>query len=69
MSKRALSLVMALAFALSTVSVGWAASVKCTVEKIDGATVTLDCGSKASKLAVGSAVKVKAQKKKAIEGC
>ena len=67
--KKLLSLVLAVAFALSTVSVSVAASVKCEVKSVEGATVVLDCGNKAEKLDVGSTVKVKSAKKKAIEGC
>ena len=67
--KRLLSLVLAVAFTLSTATVSLAASVKCEVKSIEGTSVMLDCGSKAKKLEVGSKVKVKTAKKKAIEGC
>lgn len=46
-----------------------AASAKCTVTAIENNVVTLDCGDKAEKLSVGTIVKVKSEKKKAIEGC
>ncbi len=67
--KKVLAVAMAMAFTASVASVSMAASVKCTVTAVDGHNVTMDCGSKASKLSVGTAVKVKAEKKKAIEGC
>ena len=69
MNKKLLALVMALAFTVSTAVVCMAApSVKCKVTAIDGNAVTLDC-KKASKLKVGQKVKVKENKKKAVEGC
>lgn len=104
MTKKMLSLTMAMAFIVSTATASMAASVKCEVKSVDGKTVTLDCGGKAGdvkdmgdkikagkakcefksadgstvtlvnckkakKLSVGDSVKVKANKKKAIEGC
>ena len=104
MTKKMLSLALAMAFIASTVTASFAASTKCEVKSVDGKTVTLDCGGsagdvkgmgdkikagkakcelksvdgstvtlvnckKASKLSVGDSVKVKANKKKAIEGC
>lgn len=66
--KKVLAIAMAMAFTVSAASVSMAASVKCTVKAVDGNTVTMDC-KKASKLNVGDKVKVKAAKKKAIEGC
>ncbi len=67
--KKVITLAMALAFVASTATMSVAASVKCEVKSIDGSTVTMDCGKKASKLKAGDKVKVKAAKKKAIEGC
>ena len=69
MNKKFLAVTMAMAFMASTAVASFAASVKCEVESVSGSTVTLDCGKKASKLKVGSKVKVKSAKKKAIEGC
>lgn len=69
MKKKMTAFVCALAFAMVSVGVASAASVKCTVEKVEGSMVTMDCGSKAKKLEVGSKVSVKAKKKAAIEGC
>ena len=68
MSKKFFAVTMAMAFMVSTAVVSFAASVECTVKSVSGNTVTLDC-KKASKLKEGSKVKVKAAKKKAVEGC
>jgi len=68
--KKFLSLVMAVAFALSTATVTLASSsTNCEVKSVDGTTVVLDCGNNAGDLKAGSQVKVKAAKKRAIEGC
>lgn len=69
MSKKFLAVTMAMAFMASTAVASFAASVTCEVKSVSGSTVTLDCGKKAKKLKEGSKVKVKAAKKKAIEGC
>lgn len=66
--KKVLAVAMAMALTASVASVSMAADVKCTVKAVDGNTVTLDC-KKADKLSAGQDVKVKAAKKKAIEGC
>ena len=70
MKKGIVSVVLALAFAVSTVGVGMAAKVKCTVDAVDGDKVTMTC-KKADSLKAGDAVTVKAKKKAAaaIEGC
>ena len=65
--KKMLTVVMVVAFAFSAGS-ALAGKVKCTVDKVDGSTVTMTC-KKADKLKAGEAVTVKAHKKKAIEGC
>ena len=48
-----------------------AATLKCTVEKVESNVVTMDCGDKAATLSAGTAVKVKTAKtaSSAIEGC
>jgi cytochrome c oxidase assembly protein Cox11 len=69
MSKKLLSLAMAMAFTVSMASVSMAGKVKCEVTAVDGHTVTLDCGKKAKKLHVGDKVDVKAKKAAAVEGC
>lgn len=69
MSKKLLSLAMAIAFTVSMASVSMAAKVKCEVTGVDGDTVTLDCGKKAKKMKAGDKVKVSVQKGGAVEGC
>ncbi|MDH3393075.1 MAG: hypothetical protein OEL66_03640 [Desulfobulbaceae bacterium] len=72
MNKKMLALTLAMAFTLSTVAVSFAARVKCEVKSVEGSTVTLDCGKKASKLKVGTTVKVKPGKVRnddVVEGC
>ncbi|MEA3547415.1 MAG: hypothetical protein U9R66_07100 [Thermodesulfobacteriota bacterium] len=68
MSKKLLSLAMAMAFTVSVASVSMAAKVKCEVTGVDGDNVTMKC-KKASKLKVGDKVDVKAKKSAAVEGC
>ena len=69
MSKKIVTLLMAMAFTVGVAGVSVAAkSVKCKVTAVDGNAVSLDC-KKADKLKVGMKVKVKKAKKKAIEGC
>lgn len=48
-----------------------AATLKCTVDKVEGNVVTMDCGDKAATLKAKMAVKVKTANAKAaaIEGC
>ncbi|PID71868.1 MAG: hypothetical protein CSB34_05020 [Desulfobulbus propionicus] len=65
--KKIISAVMVGAFVMSA-SVVMAASVKCTVDTVEGDKVTMTC-KKADKLKAGDKVSVKAKKKKAIEGC
>ncbi len=67
MKKGIVSVVLALAFAVSTVAV--AATVTCTVDAVDGDKVTMTCKN-ADSLKAGDSVKVKAKKGgAAIEGC
>ncbi len=69
MSKKVLSICLALAFSLSLASVSLASKkATCEVKAVEGTTVTLDCGKKAKKFEAGMKVKVKAAKKK-VEGC
>ncbi len=65
--KKVLSAVLVAAFVLST-GVAFAASVKCTVDSVEGDTVTMTC-QKADSLKAGDSVSVKAKKAKAVEGC
>lgn len=68
--KKAMTLLTALTFAMTFFVSVQAATLKCTVEKIEGTMVTMDCGEKAAKLSTGTKVKVKTEKAKtAIEGC
>jgi len=66
------TLITALALtAMISISVQ-AATLRCTVEKVEGDIVTMNCGDKAETLSAGIKVKVKVKKVKAaaaIEGC
>ena len=67
MKKGIVSVVLALTFAVSAVAI--AATVKCTVDSVDGDKVTMTC-KKASKLKVGDLVIVRIKSgAAAIEGC
>ena len=69
MSKKIVTLLMAMAFTVGVAGVSVAAkSANCKVTAIDGNTVTLDC-KKTDALKTGMKVKVKEAKKKAVEGC
>ncbi len=65
--KKVVSAVMVAAFVVSA-GVAFAASVKCTVDSVEGDKVTMTC-DKADSLKAGDSVSAKAKKKKAIEGC
>jgi hypothetical protein len=67
--KKLIASSLATLFIVTSASSVLAASAKCTVKAIDENVVTLDCGKKAATLEVGSKVKIKSVKKKAIEGC
>ena len=69
MSKKIITLILAAAFTVGAAGVSVAAKyAKCKVSAIDGKSVTLDC-KKTDALKVGMKVKVKEDKKKAVEGC
>jgi hypothetical protein len=68
MSKKLLTLALAVAFIASTATVSMAAKIKCTVDGIEGDKVTMTCDG-ADKLKAGDKVEVKAKSGKAIEGC
>ncbi|SDO90413.1 hypothetical protein SAMN05660330_01346 [Desulforhopalus singaporensis] len=68
MNRKFASLMLAVVFALSTASVGFAAKVNCTVDSVDGDKVTMTC-KKADKLEAGDKVKVQTKKTAAVEGC
>ncbi len=65
--KKLVTVVMVVSFALSA-GAAFAGKVHCTVDSVAGDKVTMTC-KKADKLKAGTAVFVKAEKKKAIEGC
>jgi len=69
MSKKLVSICLAMAFSLSIAGVSMAAKkATCEVKAVEGTTVTLDCGKKADKFKAGMKVKIKSAKKK-VEGC
>ena len=70
--KRTLTLMATLIFMLTTsIAATQAATLRCTVQKVEDNVVVMDCGEKAAELAAGTKVKVKTAKPKtaAIEGC
>lgn len=68
MSKKLLTLALAVAFIASTATVSLAAKIKCTVDSVEGSKVTMTCDG-AGDLKAGDKVEVKAGKGKAVEGC
>lgn len=68
--KTTLALILALVLSTFTVNFGLASTLKCTVDKVDGEQIILDCGKDATKIEPGVKVKVKTVKTTAaIEGC
>lgn len=68
--KKAMILTAAMVFMMTTLASVHAATLKCTVEKVEGTMVTMNCGEKAADLSAGATVKVKTEKgSSAIEGC
>jgi hypothetical protein len=65
--KKLIAAAMAVAFAV-TVGIAWAATETCTVESVDGETVTLKCEEGKLKLEAGDEVKVQKKTEK-FEGC
>lgn len=61
-----LSLVLATVFAAGNIL---AASGKCKVVKVEGTRMEIDCGEKTKGFQKGTKIKIKTEKKKAIEGC
>ena len=68
MSKKLLTLALAVAFIASTATVSLAAKIKCTVDSITDNTVTMTCEG-AGDLKAGDKVEVKAKSAKKVEGC
>ncbi|OKY74246.1 MAG: hypothetical protein BM485_14585 [Desulfobulbaceae bacterium DB1] len=67
--KKTTSILLAIAFVVTSAGALQAASGKCTVTAVEGTKVILDCGSQAAEFPVGTEVKIKGAKGKAIEGC
>ncbi len=68
--KTALTLITVLTLYACLLNTAFAATLKCTVDKVDGEKVILNCGNDAEKLQVGVKVKIKTVKAvAAIEGC
>ena len=69
MKKGLMAIAMAAVFALCSVTAGYAAKVKCTVDSVEGDKVTMTCEG-GDKFKAGDELKVPTAKKKgAIEGC
>jgi hypothetical protein len=68
MSKKLLTLALAVAFIASTATVSLAAKIKCTVDTVEGDKVTMTC-DKAGDLKAKDKVEVKIKAAKAVEGC
>ncbi|MBI5557611.1 MAG: hypothetical protein HY885_08230 [Deltaproteobacteria bacterium] len=69
MSKKLLTVALAVAFIASTATVSMAAKIKCTVDTVEGNKVTMTCEG-AGDLKAGDKVEVKSGKGgKAVEGC
>ncbi len=66
-----ITLLLTAIFLFSSMTALYATTLKCTVEKVEGNIITIDCGDKAAEVTVGTKVKVKTQKSSsaAIEGC
>lgn len=71
MKKLTALLITALVSMTLITATAFGATLRCSVVKVDGDMVTMECGEKASSLVVGTEVKVKTAKAKAaaIEGC
>jgi uncharacterized cupredoxin-like copper-binding protein len=68
--KKTMTLIAALAFMITTSASVQATTLNCSVVKVEGTMVTMDCGDKAASLSTGAKIKVKTKKAKpAIEGC
>jgi hypothetical protein len=64
------ALIFVILLSAFTINMALAATLRCTVEQVDGEKVILNCGEKAVKIEPGTKVKVKtANTTAAIEGC
>jgi len=67
--KKIMAAAFVLLFVLGTATAGYSARVKCTVESVEGDTVTLTCED-ADKFKAGDKLKISTPKKgAAVEGC
>lgn len=69
--KKITTMITALLFTAVISTAALAATLRCTVEKVEGNVVTMDCGEKAATLKAGTKLKVKTATapSAAIEGC
>ena len=67
--KKVCAAAFVLMFIVSTASMSFAARVKCEVTKVDGETVTFNCGDDADKFKEGDKIKISTSKGAAVEGC
>lgn len=67
--KRVISAACILVLTAWTASSVFAASAKCTIVKVEGTQMVLDCGEKTKKFNEGVKIKIKSEKKAAVEGC
>ena len=69
--KKIIILMTAMAFMITAVATAQAATLKCTVQKVEGTVVTMECGEQAATLSPGTKLKVRTETTKAaaIEGC
>ncbi len=64
------ALIFVMLLSVFTINSALAATLRCTVEQVDGEEVILNCGEEAIKMEPGTKVKVKtASTTTAIEGC
>ncbi|MDD3618518.1 MAG: hypothetical protein RBR09_03395 [Desulfobulbaceae bacterium] len=66
--KKLVTAIMVVAFALSSAGIVMAQKLTCTVDAVEGDTVTMTCKG-ADKLKAGDEVQVRGKKKGAVEGC
>lgn len=61
--------IVTIAQIVGLMSISFGASGKCTVKKIEGDNLVVDCGKNAGNIKVGDKIKIKTMKKTAVEGC
>lgn len=67
--KKAICLICMLVVTGIAVERGFAASGKCTVLRVEGTQMVIECEKKTKGFPEGSRIKIKSVNKKAIEGC